>query len=335
MHFGEQVIAGGGAHRLLVHTCEVQSPLLLQFAFVRDSVIYRGSTVTSSGQAAPLFLGHTGTLAATVTVESPFKGTAVAPRAQLNLQSLNGTGGLHGRVLRQPNHAVAPHDSQFRSIHVHRNLRRWLSVAHQSALAFLLALAGCGGRAVLDGGAPPSDAGSSGDAAKPSLVCSPFSACGGSLLGSWTVVSDCYDALVEGAGCESFDHTAIASAGTYEFSDTGTFNRDLTSTVSYTLIVPDSCSTSSCAALQAGTEAHIAMIGSGTVGCSSTAGGCSCDIVASTNETLSGQYSAVGSTLTLFVDPNTGATMTNDYCVKGNQLTLHESGTGSVTLSRN
>jgi hypothetical protein len=31
----------------------------------------------------------------------------------------------------------------------------------------------------------------------------------------------------------------------------------------------------------------------------------------------------------------TGATMTNDYCVKGNQLTLHEPGAGSVTLSRN
>jgi len=60
--------------------------------FVRDSVIYRGSTVTACGQPASLYLGYAGNASPTVIIESPFKGTIVAPRAQLFLQSLNGTG---------------------------------------------------------------------------------------------------------------------------------------------------------------------------------------------------------------------------------------------------
>jgi len=219
---------------------------------------------------------------------------------------------------------------------VHRNLHRWLSVVHLSVcvFTFLPTLTGCGGRAVLEGGTP-NDAGPSPDAGKPSIVCAPFTACGGSLLGSWTVVSACYDSAVENAGCDSFSHTAVSEAGTYEFSDTGTFVRSLSSTVAYTLVVPASCSSTSCPMLQADTEAHLTMNGNGTVACSPNAGGCTCDIVASSTETLSGQYSVVGSKLTFLVDPMTGATMTNDYCVKGNRLTLHEPGTGSVTLSRN
>jgi hypothetical protein len=98
-----QLILSSGAYNFTSLDLEPQAQLVTPSAaaetaqlFVRDSVIYRGSTVTSSGQAAPLFLGYTGTSAATVTVESPFKRTVVAPRAQLNLQSLNGTGVYSG-----------------------------------------------------------------------------------------------------------------------------------------------------------------------------------------------------------------------------------------------
>lgn len=58
--------------------------------FVRDSVIYRGRTATSSGTLAPLFLGYTGANA--VTIEAVYTGTIVAPSATLTLQSLNGSG---------------------------------------------------------------------------------------------------------------------------------------------------------------------------------------------------------------------------------------------------
>jgi hypothetical protein len=56
--------------------------------FVRDSVIYRGSTVTSGGSAAPLYLGYTGTSA--FSVESAYLGTLIAPNTQVTLQTLNG-----------------------------------------------------------------------------------------------------------------------------------------------------------------------------------------------------------------------------------------------------
>lgn len=94
-----RLILSGGAYDFTSLDLEPQAQLVTTSAvaettqlFVRDSVTYRGSTVASSGQAAPLFLGYTGTAPATMTIEAPFAGTVVAPRAQLNLQSLNGTG---------------------------------------------------------------------------------------------------------------------------------------------------------------------------------------------------------------------------------------------------
>jgi hypothetical protein len=58
--------------------------------FVHNSVIYRGTTNTASGQLAPLYLAYLGSN--TLTIESPFTGTIIAPNAQLTLQSLNGQG---------------------------------------------------------------------------------------------------------------------------------------------------------------------------------------------------------------------------------------------------
>lgn len=94
-----QLILSNGTYSFTSLDLEPQALLVTPSAtvetaqlFVRDSIIYRGSTVTATGQAAPLFLGYAGTSSPTVTIESPFKGTIIAPTAQLNLQSLNGTG---------------------------------------------------------------------------------------------------------------------------------------------------------------------------------------------------------------------------------------------------
>ena len=62
--------------------------------FVRDGVTYRGSTVTSAGSAAPLYLAYTGS--SPITIESAFLGTIIAPSASLTLQSLNGSGTYTG-----------------------------------------------------------------------------------------------------------------------------------------------------------------------------------------------------------------------------------------------
>ena len=101
--------------------------------FVRDSVIYRGSTVTSGGSAAPLFLGYTGTLA--FSVESAYLGTLVAPNTQVTLQTLNGQSlqgeflakgivvAAHAQVVSKPlscGKSVAPSFSRFTSARIER-----------------------------------------------------------------------------------------------------------------------------------------------------------------------------------------------------------------------
>lgn len=222
---------------------------------------------------------------------------------------------------------------------MHRHLRHWLPVVHRSeralALAFVLSLTGCGGQAERNG-VGPSDAGTSADATGALMLCAPFKSCGGNLLGSWTVVSNCYDSAVSAAGCESIYHTTEKSAGTYEFSDAGTFVSDLSGTVSFTLVVPPTCATSSCSALQTTIQGQFTKDISGSVICTSAnAGECRCDVVSSSSASVSGRYAAVGSTLTFLLDQSNGATGVDNYCVQGNQLTLHEPGIGSLVLSRN
>ncbi|MEO8902727.1 MAG: hypothetical protein ABI488_11915 [Polyangiaceae bacterium] len=55
--------------------------------FVRDNIVYRGTTNLNNGASAPVYLGFTGT--APVILESPFVGTAVAPNATLTLQTVS------------------------------------------------------------------------------------------------------------------------------------------------------------------------------------------------------------------------------------------------------
>jgi len=203
----------------------------------------------------------------------------------------------------------------------------------------LLALSGCGGRAA-HGPSASEDAGAVADAADgdagPGLpLCAPFVACGGSLVGRWTIVSDCYESIVEKLGCESIHHVIPDTvAGTYEFSDAGTAVFEIASTVRYTDVIPDTCLKTPCDTLQASLETALAKGGGGTAVCSALAASCSCDVVSMRNETLSLPYSVVRSRLTILVDPNTNATTTLDFCVKGSELTLHSPGRGSMTLSR-
>jgi hypothetical protein len=88
-----------GTYELTSLDLEPQAQLVLPSAtgeavqlFVRDSVVYRGSSV-ASGAPAPLYLAYTGT--APLALESAFLGTVVAPNTSLTLQTLN-TGHFSG-----------------------------------------------------------------------------------------------------------------------------------------------------------------------------------------------------------------------------------------------
>jgi len=77
--------------------------------FVKNSVIYRGSTTIAGGTLAPLYLAYFGSAA--VTIESVFLGTVVAPNASLNLQSLNGAGSYQGEFFAAQVTTLAPHSN--------------------------------------------------------------------------------------------------------------------------------------------------------------------------------------------------------------------------------
>jgi hypothetical protein len=67
--------------------------------FVENSVAFRGSTNTASGQLAPLFLAYAGS--SPLTLGTAFTGTIIASNAQLDLQSLNGQGAYTGEFFAQ------------------------------------------------------------------------------------------------------------------------------------------------------------------------------------------------------------------------------------------
>jgi hypothetical protein len=78
--------------------------------YVRDEFTYRGSTITAGGEVPDLLLVYTGT--AQAFIEAPFRGTAVAPNAQLSLQANNGQlhqGAFFARHLRLEPDAVVEH----------------------------------------------------------------------------------------------------------------------------------------------------------------------------------------------------------------------------------
>jgi len=195
-------------------------------------------------------------------------------------------------------------------------------------------LGGCAGRATVEH-APPDDGGDAAvDAGTQLPHCAPYTACGGDLVGTWTLVSFCFDMPVQHTGCETLQYTANDSQGTIEFSDAGTFTQDSSAKYRLLMVVPAGCVDASCAMIQAGYEASIASSGTGTVVCSASDGGCVCDASAETQQTVSGQYTVNGSGLTLNLDPITVSGI-NSYCVSNDQLTLHEPGLGSSVYSRN
>jgi hypothetical protein len=93
VHSNAKLVLSAGDYELTSLDLKPQAQLVVPSAnaeavqiFVRDSVIYRGSTV-ASGALAPLYLAYMGT--APLTLERAFLGTIVAPSASLTLKTLN------------------------------------------------------------------------------------------------------------------------------------------------------------------------------------------------------------------------------------------------------
>ena len=79
----------------------------------RHGDLTRGSTLSAGAPRAPRPLADLGTAPLTLTIESPFLGTIVAPNASLTLQSLNGSGVYTGEFFanRDPPSPLTPRSS--------------------------------------------------------------------------------------------------------------------------------------------------------------------------------------------------------------------------------
>jgi hypothetical protein len=128
--------------------------------------------------------------------------------------------------------------------------RTWIPGACVASGIVVLAL-GCGGRieeaapnsggdeGLVDGSVSESDS-------EPPISCQPLSPCGGDLVGSWTIVSDCFQSPNEATGCTgdsslSFRYHSVTDWGTLTFTASGTWVEDDTYSIDYTQAQPVEC----------------------------------------------------------------------------------------------
>ena len=206
---------------------------------------------------------------------------------------------------------------------------RMMSVA--SVLGFLVVLAASG-------------CGSSGG------TCSNTAACGGAIVGTWTITSSCVSE--SGSMFDSQCPSATVSSSGLTITGSGTYNADgtysSTSTINGTIYVtlPPSCLTSSgvtitCDQLnqvfQSNPTPGLTLNCTGSSSCSCT------ETVANQTSSETGTYTTTAAGL-LTETPTGGTASQTDYCVKGTTMTqsphaasamMGQPVSGTITLTKN
>ena len=167
--------------------------------------------------------------------------------------------------------------------------------------------------------------------------CSNVTACGGNLVGTWTVASSCLkvsgnlDPSVVGAGCSSAPVTGdLQVSGAWTAVGDGTYTDDTITTGTEQFMLGPSCLIVSSTPVSCdGAAGFIQALGFASLTCTpATGGGCNCSGTVQQSGGLgllspapstSGNYTSAGNTLTLTGD--IGNT-TDTYCVSGSKLTL-------------
>jgi hypothetical protein len=205
------------------------------------------------------------------------------------------------------------------------NMKDVRSVLGGTCLAMVV-LAGCGG----SGG-----------------TCGNTAACGGDLVGAWTITSTCVSGSAASTSCptETVDTTNLKFAGTLTYNADMTYTENGALTGSEIVVLPLSCVTLPNAAtattceqlgttLMATPNQSITCIGSSV---------CTCKVVFS-NQTFktTGTYTMTAAGV-LSETPMSGLPSQFDYCVKGKTLTLSpqasavmmgQSTAGTITLTK-
>ena len=202
-----------------------------------------------------------------------------------------------------------------------------LSVLGASCLAAMMILSGCGG---------------SGDSGG---TCGNTPACGGDIVGTWTIASSC---VTPGpsmpAVCQGTNDIAnIKITGTITYNADMTYTGNSLVSGSETVMLPLSCLTSSNAPATCDQLGQLYM--KDPTNQSATCSGssiCTCKIVISETSMTTGTYATTAAGL--LADTPTGESPSQtDYCVKGKTLTLSphaaagmmgQTLTGTITLTK-
>jgi hypothetical protein len=180
-------------------------------------------------------------------------------------------------------------------------------------------------------------------------TCGNTAACGGNVVGTWTITSSCVSASASmvDTGCP----TATASASNLTIDGSFTYNADgsYTSTASVSgsvrVSLPQSCLTSNGVtitcdqvnqALQNDPTAGVTLSCTGSLSCTCT------ETISNETSTETGTYTTAAGVVTQ--TPAGGTASESDYCVKGTTMTQspHASSTmmgevesGTITLAKN
>ena len=184
--------------------------------------------------------------------------------------------------------------------------------------------------------------------------CPDMGNCGGDIVGTWKIVTSCFDGLSQAVSSgtsgscnqETIDASQISISGTMSYKADGTFMQSLKLAGNLKVLIPASCLTVqgitiTCAQLNQAASSQASSSGKANSGlggpltCSNAGGGaCSCsEPLQGSSSNNAGTYSAKDGVLT-----QTGSSSSNDYCVQGNRLYLqaHQNmsmgSTGQVAL---
>jgi hypothetical protein len=189
-------------------------------------------------------------------------------------------------------------------------------------LGMCLLLDGCGGKS---SGGDGGGAGGDGQASA-SSICGTLTACGGSVVGTWTVSSICLDSPQGYPSCPGFQHSGqLQYSGTITFSSSGTYISALTRSGTLVSTYPTTClAGSTCSQL----SSSLFQPDAGYAGsCSSNADACVCSATYAGPEDEQGTYTIDGSSIVM-----SSASWGGDqgqYCVQGNQLTVRSTPSSS------
>ena len=226
-----------------------------------------------------------------------------------------------------------------------------LSIDRVALAISLLVLAGCGsgtnssgtggsggnpaaGRGGT-GGAPATGAAGSGGAgaggAGAGAACTSFTACGGSLLGTWQLTSTCFFTPPAASGCadETVDAATFHESGSYVFNSDLTYSASVIPSGTLGFTMPQSCTpaqpiATTCAVFNSSYSSLVSQAGSpyASAGCAASATDCVCTFTFN-GQTVSatGSYVVGTDTLTLTRAGSTTST-TDNFCVQGTALSL-------------